>query len=323
MRTVFVQHITDYNYSNPVSFHSNQIMLYPTADEFQTVNSHYLNISGNPNVTIHKDFFGNSVGTFNIVEPHTYLKIISTIQITKKNKPRPIISDSIELQWDSITKLKNDIYFFEYFNQTDTLHTIKSSEIISGNYKALPPLDLCVILSGYVYRNFKYKKGITTVKTALKDIWNLKAGVCQDFTNVLLHLNRLFGIPSRYVSGYICPNEASDFRGVGATHAWVEVFTPSSGWIGLDPTNNCFTDENYIKLTVGRKFEDCSPVKGVYSGDCSDILSVSVKVNDKNKFDSNQKQIFPESGLEKKALNSYAQQQQDLLTQQQQQQQQQ
>ena len=74
---------------------------------------------------------------------------------------------------------------------------------------------------------------------------------------------------------------------------------------------------------MGRKFEDCSPVKGVYSGDCSDILSVSVKVNDKNKFDSNQKQIFPESGLEKKALNSYAQQQQDLLTQQQQQQQQQ
>ncbi|MFN5134805.1 MAG: transglutaminase-like domain-containing protein [Chitinophagaceae bacterium] len=46
---------------------------------------------------------------------------------------------------------------------------------------------------------------------------------------------RTIGIPSRYVSGYICPNK-NGMRGEGATHAWVEAFIPAYGWEGIDPT---------------------------------------------------------------------------------------
>jgi len=86
------------------------------------------------------------------------------------------------------------------------------------------------------------------------------------------------GVPAKYVSGYICPNK-NGMRGEGATHAWVEVFIPSYGWLGLDPTNNCIANETYVRLAYGRSFNDCSPVKGVYKGPSDHELTVQVIVS--------------------------------------------
>jgi len=149
--------------------------------------------------------------------------------------------------------------------------------------------------------------------------------VCQDFTNILLYLNRFFGIPSRYVSGYICPSDDSNFRGVGATHAWVEVYIPQIGWVGIDPTNNCITNGNHVILSVGRDYKDCSPIKGVYSGVSTDQLEVSVVINDKNQFEASiatqkKEEIKEEISTDKVTVNSYAKHQEILIQQQQQQQ---
>ena len=81
----------------------------------------------------------------------------------------------------------------------------------------------------------------------------------------MLQVLRTLNIPSRYVSGYICPNK-SGFRGEGATHAWVEAWIPRSGWMGIDPTNNVWVTNTHVKLATGRNFADCSPVKGVFQG---------------------------------------------------------
>jgi transglutaminase-like putative cysteine protease len=68
-------------------------------------------------------------------------------------------------------------------------------------------------------------------------------------------------------------------RGEGATHAWVEAYLPNYGWLGLDPTNNCVANETHVRLAVGRNFQDCSPVKGVYKGAAEHKLTVSVTVS--------------------------------------------
>jgi transglutaminase-like putative cysteine protease len=138
-------------------------------------------------------------------------------------------------------------------------------------------LEAAKYFNKYVYETFTYKKGITTVETTLSEIWTLKSGVCQDFAHFLLAILRLVGIPSRYVSGYICPNK-NGMRGEGATHAWVEAYLPSYGWLGLDPTNNCIVNEQHVKLAVGKSFSDCSPVKGTYRGTSNHVLEVGVSV---------------------------------------------
>jgi transglutaminase-like putative cysteine protease len=94
----------------------------------------------------------------------------------------------------------------------------------------------------------------------------------------MLVMLRQLGIPSRYVSGYICPNKTG-MRGEGATHAWVEAYIPEYGWLGFDPTNNCIVTETHVRLAVGKNFSDCSPVKGTYRGTSNHTLAVSVSVS--------------------------------------------
>ena len=67
-------------------------------------------------------------------------------------------------------------------------------------------------------------------------------------------------------------------RGEGATHAWVEAYIPGHGWAGIDPTNNVWVTNNHVKLAVGKRFADCSPVKGTFKGPARQKLSVYVSV---------------------------------------------
>jgi transglutaminase-like putative cysteine protease len=129
----------------------------------------------------------------------------------------------------------------------------------------------------HIYKNFQYTKGITTTETTVDEILAHQGGVCQDFAHVLLQMLRVMSIPSRYVSGYICPNK-SGMRGEGATHAWVEAWIPQYGWAGIDPTNNIWVTNKHVKLAVGRNFNDCSPIKGTFRGEADQSLSVYVSV---------------------------------------------
>ena len=150
--------------------------------------------------------------------------------------------------------------------------------------------------SEYIFNNYKYVKGITTIETTVDEIIELKSGVCQDFAHLLLQILRTQKIPARYVSGYICPNK-NGMRGEGATHAWVDAYIPNLGWIGIDPTNNCFANENHIQLAVGRHFTDCTPIKGTFKGPANQELSVYVSVGyeDGSVFeDENMVQLYKE-----------------------------
>ncbi|HYO21042.1 MAG TPA: transglutaminase family protein, partial [Flavisolibacter sp.] len=129
----------------------------------------------------------------------------------------------------------------------------------------------------HIFKYFKYLKGITNVETTVDEILVHRAGVCQDFVHLMLQMLRTLRVPSRYVSGYICPNK-NGMRGEGATHAWVEAWIPGYGWAGIDPTNNVWVTNNHVKLAVGRNFNDCSPVKGSFKGPAIQKLSVYVSV---------------------------------------------
>ncbi len=157
------------------------------------------------------------------------------------------------------------------------------NEIYQPGMSVLKAVEKC---SDYIYKNFQYIKGITTIETTVEEILEHRSGVCQDFAHVMLEILRSLHIPSRYVSGYICPNK-NGMRGEGATHAWVEAWIPGSGWAGIDPTNNVWVTNSHVKLAVGRNFNDCSPVKGTFKGPARQSLSVYVSVSyeDGNTFE--------------------------------------
>ena len=122
---------------------------------------------------------------------------------------------------------------------------------------------------------FEYKKGVTTSASPITDILEKRSGVCQDFTHLMIGLCRTLGIPARYVSGFVHP-DAEKYRGLTQTHAWCEVYFPSTGWIGFDPANNCTIAENFVKVGVGRSFSGCPPNRGLYKGPAAETIDVAV-----------------------------------------------
>jgi transglutaminase-like putative cysteine protease len=130
-----------------------------------------------------------------------------------------------------------------------------------------------------IHERFTYKPGATHVHSSLQDCLETRSGVCQDFSHLLLAVLRLRGLPARYVSGYLVPRGASE-RVIGgqASHAWVQVYIPELGWIGLDPTVGSFVDEQHIHIAWGRDYGDVPPVRGVYKGHAGQSLSVDVLV---------------------------------------------
>jgi transglutaminase-like putative cysteine protease len=278
-----IRHTTKYIYEVPVRDSANQIMLYPINDEYQEVSAHTLKISGDPVVEVYRDYYGNETGTFTNSQSHSQLIIDSRFQITTYPKELPFDTSPAAEQWAALKALKFQIPFIDFLKQ-ENFYTIQEIEslVAAERQKKLTPLTLANHFCAYVYENFEYKKGITTVESTLEEVWQMKLGVCQDFAHILLVMLRLSEVPARYVSGYICPNK-SGMRGEGATHAWVEAFIPFYGWLGLDPTNNCVANENHVRLAVGKNFSDCSPVKGTYRGSSDHTLEVNVTVSDAEK----------------------------------------
>jgi transglutaminase-like putative cysteine protease len=274
-----IHHVTRYSYEVPVRDSANQIILFPIKDEYQTVQKEEITITGEPAVDIYKDYYGNEVGSFNFAEPHQELVIDSKIEVITKSRTLPEDTMPKEEQWSSLQAIRYQVPFIDFLKQEscEAVVEIKRDTLV-GQHMQFTPMVAAQKLNEYVYKEFQYIKGVTSVETTPDEIWKLKAGVCQDFAHILLVMLRMTGIPARYVSGYICPNR-NGMRGEGATHAWVEAYIPVYGWLGLDPTNNCFVNDLHIRLAVGRNFSDCSPVKGTYKGTSNHRLEVGVSVS--------------------------------------------
>lgn len=273
-----IKHLTRYKYPSHVRDSANQIILYPIKDDFQEVVRQELIITGDPLVDVYTDYYGNEIGSFTYSEPHDTLAICSKVLVTTHARPLPVNDIFPSQQWDDLERLKYMVPYIDFLKQEYFDGLTELRELVEIQRQAEDtPYQVARRFCRYVYDHFEYIKGVTSVETTLNEIWKLRAGVCQDFAHILTLMLRLVGIPSRYVSGYICTHR-NGMRGEGATHAWAEAYIPDYGWLGLDPTNNCIANETHVRLAVGRNFSDCSPVKGVYKGAGEHRLEVSVTV---------------------------------------------
>jgi transglutaminase-like putative cysteine protease len=273
-----IHHITKYEYDRPVKESVNEIRIYPFVGKEQEALYHQVNITHHPDIMLMNDYWGNQAGMFNVMPSHREMVIESKLIVRTLGT-----SQSVSNVTAGLDTLKQDMNHNLGLLELASLKEIelrdKIAEITHEFYTVGMPIAAIIEKCGdYIFTNFKYIKGITTIETTIKEILELRSGVCQDFAHIMLEILRSLGIPSRYVSGYICPNK-NGMRGEGATHAWVEAWVPGEGWAGMDPTNNVWVTNHHVKLAVGRNFNDCSPVKGTFKGPARQSLSVYVSVS--------------------------------------------
>ena len=152
---------------------------------------------------------------------------------------------------------------------------VKSEPAITGFARDLIAPDMSVLgavraISGALYREMTFDPEATHVETPPAESFKNRRGVCQDFTHVMIAALRGIGIPAGYVSGFLRtepPPGRPRLEGADAMHAWVQAWCGAeTGWVQIDPTNDCLVGTDHVVVAIGRDYSDVAPVRGSIRG---------------------------------------------------------
>jgi transglutaminase-like putative cysteine protease len=284
-----IRHLTSYSYESPVSFARCSLRLEPLSGDGQQLVSHAVEIRPRPaSRTARRDFFGTQTESVVIETAHRSLRIVSRSRVSvsrqalARNAPSP--------SWESVRDVALEATSLGPASPVGYVFASSLVPVLAPvtAYAAssFPPgggiVAGAVDLMHRIRHDFKYDPKATVISTPLREVFEKRHGVCQDFAHVMIAGLRGLGLPAAYVSGYlrtIPPPGQPRLQGADATHAWVSVWCGAEiGWIGFDPTNDLLVGNDHIILAIGRDFSDVSPVDGIIVGSRKQKLHVAVDV---------------------------------------------
>jgi transglutaminase-like putative cysteine protease len=271
-----IRHVTTYAYESPVSFARCSLRLEPHGGDGQELVSHSIEIRPRPaERTARRDFFGTYTESVVIDTPHRHLRIDSRsrVSVARHAPGRTAASPP----WENV---RNLAFEANSLGPGSPVNYVFASALVSvlspvTTYASLSFPAGAGVLAGAVdlmhriRSEFKYDPKATAISTPLKEVFEKRHGVCQDFAHVMIAGLRGLGLPASYVSGYlrtIPPPGKERLQGADATHAC------------FDPTNDLLVENDHIILGVGRDFADVSPVDGIIVGSPKQKLGVAVDV---------------------------------------------
>lgn len=280
--TYEIEHISRYLYDGPVRNSVMSLCLKPRSEAGQ----HLLNfrIATHPPAAINgeNDSFGNERHVLNVHREHESLEIAA--RSTVQTAPPPTLPDSLGAgAWEEIQSWGRSFHHWDYTQWSMFARPSPAlSAFVDEHGLTLPgadPLSAILHLSDTLHGAFSYVPGSTSAVSPIEEILQSGRGVCQDYAHVMIAICRLWGIPSRYVSGYLhVANRGRRSAMSQASHAWVECLLPDLGWVGFDPTNLTPADESHVRVAVGRDYRDVTPTYGVFRGTASARLEVAVTI---------------------------------------------
>jgi len=285
MPRLTIHHKTEYRYAYPVAFGEHRVMLRPRDGHDLRVLSGDLRIEPAPMSLrwIH-DVFGNSVAIATFDERAERLSFTSTA--------------TVELNPAETFALTADdpAYFYPFLYDEEELNDL--THYITPQYgdpqgalsawalnflDAEAPTPTYKILSQMthaIHGAFTYRKRHEQGTQHPLDTLQTRSGTCRDFALFMIEALRRLGIAARFVSGYLfVPSDAAHgYAGAGSTHAWVQVYLPSAGWIEFDPTNGIVDSRDLIRVAVARDPRQAIPLHGTYLGSADAFVGMDVTI---------------------------------------------
>lgn len=284
-----VSHVTTYRYSMPVETAQHLATIRPLACPWQRVVSYRVSIDPAPSYeTSHVDAFGNEVRYFSFDAPHDHLRVTSEATVVLTRRWGALVPGATP-SWDSVAA---DLRYragaayrpeseFVFASPNITLASELRDYALPSFAPGTPLVEGAIDLMHRIHADFAYKPQATTFDTPALRAFHLRQGVCQDFAQVMIGALRSLGLAARYVSGYlrtVPPEGTPRLVGADASHAWVSVFCPGTGWVDLDPTNDVLADLDHVTLALGRDYSDVSLLRGIILGGGEHVVEVAVDV---------------------------------------------
>jgi transglutaminase-like putative cysteine protease len=282
-----LSHRTTYTYASSVDSAHHIAHLRARPFPGQKVTSIGITTQPQPALAVqHVDHFGNLIDIYRIDQPHQRFDIEVRAAVEVKFPDPPPARDTPP--WEEVrTALSGNgfpapieasqfVYESPLVPLDEALRAYGAQSLTAGR----PILEAACELTGRIKADFEYHPGATDISTPLHEVFEGKAGVCQDFAHVMIAALRTHGLAAGYVSGYIrtvhSPDEIA-LRGSDASHAWVAVWCgEKAGWVHLDPTNDLVASQDHVAVAWGRDFSDVSPLRGVILGGDRHVYSVAV-----------------------------------------------
>lgn len=271
-----IRHVTGFSYDGVADSSYNEARMTPPTLARQVVRDASLRVQPYAELATYRDYFGTIVTTFDLQEPHRRLQVVAEATVETRG-------ESLGDKGFSLSTLRSfEVVdrFGEYL--APTARTTMSPnvfaevrEIVPGQRDVHATVD---VVMARVRERVAYVRGATLVSSTAREVWDQRKGVCQDLSHVTIALLRSVGIPARYVSGYLYSKDDADVGEsvVGESHAWVEYFC--GDWVGIDPTNGGRVGLFHVVVAKGREYGDVPPLKGIYHGDPSISLGVTVEI---------------------------------------------
>ena len=277
-----VRHLTVYRYAVPVTSCVMSLRLRPRQDGGQRVDDCSITAEPAGSMAAGCDGFGNPWHLLAVRSTHQKLEVLARSRV-RTAPPDSSPGGAGQVGWNDYRMLAPNPAHWDFIGESQFARSSPAlASFADRNRLARPvaePLADLAGLSAAIHREFEFTPGSTSASSPIEEMLESGRGVCQDYAHLMIALARRWGVPSRYVSGYlyIADRGGSPIR-QAAMHAWVECLLPDGSWAGFDPANDRRADGRYIRVAIGRDYADAAPTAGVYEGGWESELTVEIDV---------------------------------------------
>lgn len=272
-----IEHVTTYRYAVPVTFHRHRLVVRPREGHDLRIARFALQLAPRHRIQWIRDVFGNSIALVDFLEPADRLHIVSDV-IVERTVPFP--DRELHEPWR--------VAFPPRYDPLEAAVTAPYATPVNAEAPALrhwlhgfvpdaadaegSVLALCRLVGSTIRYQRRSEKGVQSPEETLAR----QSGSCRDMATLLMEAVRHCGVAARFASGYL--HGSASMAGRASTHAWTEVYLPTLGWRGFDPTLGGPVSAQHVVTGVSHHPRGVMPISGAYNGRAGDFTALDVAV---------------------------------------------
>jgi transglutaminase-like putative cysteine protease len=288
MARLTVRHVTLYRYRRPVGFGEHRLMFRPRDSHDLRLIRTALTIEPAAEVRWLHDVFSNSIAIASFRDQAAALRFESEIEIEHYGLEDPAFMLEPAARTYPFSYSSEEVPDLgrtmerHYPDPGRRVDTWAKDFLEKGGETSTA--DLLARITRAIHRRFAYQTRYSIGTRSPVETLDQGSGTCRDLALFMMEAVRSLGLAARFVSGYLHDPAQEDgatqpgLLGLGATHAWVQVYLPGAGWVEFDPTNGLVGGANLIRVGVARDPSQAVPLQGSYFGAPEDFIDMQVDV---------------------------------------------